>query len=589
MRSGVLSILKIFWAHRRNVGVGIVCLLITDGAQLSIPLVVRAVVDGITDRSVTSVQVGHMALLLLGLALTVALFRFAWRHFFFSTARLAERDLRRRILDHALTLSSRFFTKTRTGEFLALASNDVESVREAIAMGFVAGFDASAFALFGLGAMFWLDPVLAALTILPLPLLAVIMALSLKALYVRWDAVQASFEDLTEKARESVAGVRVLRAYGREGEDAADFEKRNEDYFAKYLRYVRVDAFFHPAILLVAGTCVAVLLAAGGARVLGGQTSMGSFVAFASYLGMLTWPMIAAGWMLTLVQRASASMDRINALLQTSDEEGEARRAPDSPLKGSLQACGLTFSYPGQAVPALRDVSFEVAAGGSLGVVGEVGSGKSTVAQLLSRLYDPPPGALFVDGTDALELPLDYLRRGMAYVPQEPFLFSDTIAENLRVAKPDATAEEMRAACELAALDEEIETFPNGYETLLGERGITLSGGQKQRLCLARALLKPSPVLILDDTLSAVDADAERRILAGLKRVAGLRTLVVISHRVSAVRDLDGILCLQRGAAVQSGTHAELSRRPGFYRDMVELQEETEPESREAGDPEQTR
>lgn len=578
MRSGIASILKIFWAHRRNVAVGIVCLLVTDAAQLSIPLVVRSVVDDIVDRRVSGARVGEMAVVLLGLAFTVALFRFAWRHFFFSTARLAERDLRRRILDHALTLSSRFFTKTRTGEFLALATNDVESVREAIAMGFVAGFDASAFALFGLGAMFWLDPVLAALTILPLPLLAVIMAVSLKALYVRWDAVQASFEDLTEKARESVAGVRVLRAYVREEEEALDFEKKNADYFAKYIRYVRVDAFFHPAILLVAGTCMAVLLAAGGARVLEGRTSMGSFVAFASYLGMLTWPMIAAGWMVTLVQRAAASMDRINALLQTREDEGTLPRAPTLPLRGSLEARGLTFSYPGQVVPALSGVSFGVAAGGSLGVVGEVGSGKSTVAQLLSRLYDPPAGALFVDGRDALELPLDYLRRGIAYVPQEPFLFSDTIAENLRVANPGASADEMREVCKLAALNEEIEAFPQGYETLLGERGITLSGGQKQRLCLARALIKPAPVLILDDTLSAVDADAERRILAGLKRAAGLRTLVVISHRVSAVRDLDGIICLQRGAVVQSGTHTELSQKPGFYRDMVELQEETEPE-----------
>jgi ATP-binding cassette, subfamily B, multidrug efflux pump len=583
VRSGVRSILKIFWTHRASVLVGILCLLITDAAQLSIPLVVRSVVDDVTDRRATADGLGRMALILLGLALTVAFFRFAWRHFFFSTARLAERDLRRRILDHAMTLSSRFFTKTRTGEFLALASNDVESVREAIAMGFVAGFDASAFALFALGAMFWLDPVLAALTILPLPLLAAIMAVSLKAVYSRWDAVQSAFEELTEKTRESVSGIRVLRAYAREREDCREFEKMNADYCAKYVGYVRVDAFFHPAILLVAGTCVAVLLTAGGARVLEGLTSMGSFVAFATYLGMLTWPMIAAGWMLTLVQRAAASMDRINALLLTREESGAALREPGPPPGGSIEARGLTFSYPGQPRPALQDVSFEVPAGGSLGLVGEVGSGKSTVAQLIGRLYDPPAGTLFVDGRDVLQLPLDYLRQGIAYVPQEPFLFSDTIAENLRVAHPGATAEAMRAACEVAALSEEIEGFPARYETLLGERGITLSGGQKQRLCLARALLKPSPILVLDDTLSAVDADAERRILAGLKRVARQRTLVVISHRVSAVRDLDRIICLQRGAAVQSGTHAELSQVAGFYRDMVELQEEIEPESRGVG------
>ena len=587
MRSGLASIAGIFWAHRRSVVLGIACLLVTDAAQLSIPLVVRSVVDDITHGSATAAQVSRMALLLLGLSLTVALFRFAWRHFFFSTARLAERDLRRRILDHAMTLSSRFFTKTRTGEFLALASNDVESVREAIAMGFVAGFDASAFALFALGAMFWLDPILAGLTILPLPLLAAIMAVSLKAVYSRWDAVQASFEGLTEKARESMAGMRVLKAYGREAEDTADFERMNEDYFAKYMRYTRVDAFFHPAILLIAGSCVAVLLAGGGARVIGGQTSMGSFVAFATYLGMLTWPMIAAGWMLTLVQRAAASMDRINALLLTREEESGCLAAPTSPLAGGIEARDLTFAYPDQARPSLVRVSFEVPPGGSLGVVGEIGSGKSTLAQLLSRLYDPPIGSLLVDGRDVLDLPLDYLRAGVAYVPQEPFLFSDTIAENLRVAKPNATADEMWEACSLAALHEEIEGFPAKYETLLGERGITLSGGQKQRLCLARALLKPAPVLVLDDTLSAVDAEAERRILAGLKKTVGLKTLVVISHRVSAVRDLDAILCLQRGAVVQSGTHAELSRQPGFYRDMVELQEEertNEPTSQRANE-----
>lgn len=574
MRSGVLSILKILWGHRGRVALGVVCLLVVDGSQLSIPLVVRAVIDGIVGRTATKAGITRMALLLLLLALTVALFRFLWRHFFFSAARMAERDLKRRILDHALTLSSRFFTQTRTGEFLALASNDVESVREALAMGFVAGFDASAFALFALLAMFWLDPVLAAWTVLPLPLLAAIMAVSLKAEYSRWDAVQASFEELTEKTRESVAGIRVLRAYGREEEDAGDFERKNADYLKKYLRFIRVDAFFHPAILLVAGSCVAILLAVGGARVVEGGASLGSFVAFASYLGMLTWPMIAAGWMLTLVQRASASMDRINALLQARDEEGARSGEPCGPIRGGLEARHLTFSYPGQALPALKDVSFRTEPGGALGLVGEVGSGKSTVVQLLARLYDPPPRTLFVDGRDVLEVPLEELRKAIAYVPQEAFLFSDTIAENLRIARDDAGLEAMREACAIAALDEEVQAFPNGYETILGERGITLSGGQKQRLCLARALLKPAPILILDDTLSAVDAQTERRILTGLRRVARLRTLVVISHRVSAVRDLDLILCLRQGTVVQAGTHAALSSVPGFYRDIVELQEE---------------
>jgi ATP-binding cassette subfamily B protein len=576
VQSGVRSILTIFLRHRGKVALGVVCLLVTDGAQLTIPLVVKGVIDRLAGESATRAWLGEQALLLCGLAAIVAAFRFAWRHFFFSTARLAELDLRNRILDHALSLKSRFFNQTRTGEFMALATNDVESVRQAIAMGFVAGFDGSVYALVGIAAMFRLDPLLALLTILPLPLLAVLMALSLKAVYNRWDAVQAAFEGLAEKTRESVAGMRVLRAYGRAAENSADFERGNEEYFRKYMRYVTVDALFHPAVLLLAGSCVAILLGAGGLRVMEGRTSIGSFVAFTSYLGMLTWPMIAAGWMVSLVQRAAASMDRINHLLEIRDtEQGESRRHSGlaAPIRGRIEAKNLTFSFPGQERAALLGVSFLLEPGESLGVVGQVGAGKSALAQLVCRLHDPPAGSLMVDGKDVLDFPLETLRSAVAYVPQEAFLFSDTIAENLRMGNPRATQEEMERVCKLASLHDEILSFPRGYETLLGERGVTLSGGQKQRLCLARALLKEAPILVLDDTLSAVDADVERRILAGLSGAVQNRTLIVISHRVSAVRDLMRILCLEDGKVIQSGTHDELSAVPGFYQRMVELQE----------------
>ncbi|MEW6756634.1 MAG: ABC transporter ATP-binding protein [Acidobacteriota bacterium] len=574
MKKGVRDILAILWRHRARAALGILCLLVVDGAQLAIPLVVRHVVDGLARGAATRGIILRGSFLLLLLALVIALFRFLWRHFFFSLARQAELDLRNRILDHALTLSTRFFQRTRTGEFLALASNDVESVRQALAMGFVAGFDASVYALVAIGAMLFLDPVLALWTILPLPFLAGLMAVSLKAIYDRWDAVQASFEALTEKTRESVAGMRVLRAYDRGHSDLADFERYNADVFAKTLKYVRVDAVFHPAVLLLAGSCVAILLAVGGGRVLSGNTSVGSFVAFASYLGMLTWPMIAAGWMLSLTQRAAASMDRINGLFAERDAEGSGRPVPSGEgRRGGLEARGLTFAFPGAGGPALRDVCFAVSPGGSLGLVGEVGSGKSTLAQLLLRLHEPPEGTLFLDGEDVAGLNPENLRRAIAYVPQEPFLFSDTIAENLRLGKEDATRGEMEESCRLSALHEEVAAFPDGYDTLLGERGITLSGGQKQRLCLARALLKPSSVLVLDDTLSAVDADTERRILAGMAEAVRDRTLVVVSHRMSAVRDLDLILVLREGRVVQVGRHDDLMDREGYYRDMVELQE----------------
>ncbi len=574
MSKGALDILKIFWRFRTKAVLGILCLLVVDAAQLTIPLVVKGVVDGLVGGTITGGWIGRQALILLGLAATIAVFRFAWRHFFFSMARRAEYDLRNRILDHAYALSTRFFSKTKTGEFMALATNDVESVRQAIAMGFVAGFDASVYAVVAVGAMLWLDHVLALWTILPLPFLALLMTVSLRAVYVRWDRVQASFETLTEKSRESISGMRVLRAYDRAAGDCGDFDVKNEDYFRKYMRYVQINALFHPAVLLLAGSCVAILLGVGGARVISGQTSMGSFVAFVSYLGMLTWPMVAAGWMLSLIQRAAASMDRINALLGIRDFEDRSRERTDLPrVEGRIEARSLTFSYSEGTDPVLSDISFEVPAGGSMGIVGEVGSGKSTIAQLICRLYDPPWGALAVDGRDMRDIPVDVIRAAVAYVPQEAFLFSDTIAENLRMGREDATREELEAVCRIAALHDEILEFPQGYETLLGERGITLSGGQKQRLCLARALLKRAPILVLDDTLSAVDAETESAILTGLGRLEGHRTTIVVSHRVSAVKDLDRILCLRKGRVINAGTHEELMAVEGYYRDIATLQE----------------
>ncbi len=575
MRPALRDILRLFLRHRWHVAAGMVCLLATDGAQLAVPLVVRRVVDGLAASSLTAPEVGRAGLLLLGLALTSAFFRFAWRHFFFTASRRAEVELRQRVFDHALTLSPEELARTSTGQVMALATNDVDSVRQALAMGLVAGFDATGFALATLAAMLALDAGLAGVAILPLPLLAVVMFYSLRAVYQRWDAVQASFEAMTEKTRESVAGIRVLKAYAQRAGDTADFDRHSREYFRQFMRHTVVDALFHPLILLLAGSCLAILLGVGGLRVIAGATSVGTFVALVSYLGMLTWPMIASGWMLALVQRATASMDRINAFLARAPQP--AGTGPDpGPLAGTLAVRDLTFSYPGAEGPALSRLDLEVPEGGSLGVVGEIGSGKSTVVQLLARLHDPPPATVFVGGHDVVELPLARLRETLAYVPQEAFLFSETIADNLRLGKPGASPAELEAACRAAALHDEIMAFPDGYETVLGERGITLSGGQKQRLCLARALLKDAPVLLLDDTLSAVDADAERRILAGMARARQGRTTVLVSHRVSAVRDLDQILVLARGRVVQRGTHPELAAVPGTYRDMVELQEMAE-------------
>lgn len=572
MSPGLKRILAIFFRYRWRVALGVVCLLAVDAGQLAIPLLIREVIDRVADATASRAWLGWMGLALVGLAVAIAGLRFAWRHLFFVAAHHAGRELRRQILDHALHLAPGSLAGRTTGEVMALATNDVESVRRALAMGFVAGFDAFVFSLFALAAMFWLAPETTLWVVLPLPLLAVLMRFALRAVYERWDRVQAAFESLTERSRESISGVRVIKAFAQQEGDAQRFGQVNRAIYGHMLDYARVDALFRPLIILLTGSCTAILLGLGGLRAIDQQISLGTFVALTTYLGMLTWPMIAAGWMATMLQRSAASMDRIQTFLHRAREPEPA--ATSTPIReGRIALRELSFTYPGAREPTLQDISLEVASGGSLGIVGEIGSGKSTLAKLLLRLEDPPPGSLFIDGRDVLDIDRSRVRAAVAWVPQEAFLFSATIADNLRLGDPAAPAADLERVCRLAAVHEEIAALEKGYQTLLGERGLSLSGGQKQRLCLARALLKPAPILLLDDTLSAVDADTEQAIVAGLHRALVGRTAIVISHRTSAVRALDRIAVLRRGRMIQYGPPAALIDQPGYYRRMAELQE----------------
>ncbi len=562
---GLRALFSYLWNYRWQTGLGVLGLLLADCAQLGIPFLSQRVIDDLHEGpdKLTIAVIVVLAFVAYGA-------RCLWRYCLFGVARRCDIQIRRQIYDRAIHLDLTYHSKSSIGHMMALATSDVAAVRMALAFALMSSFDAIVYSVLSITALVRIDARLALITMLPFPLLGVLMRYLLKWNYQSWDRVQQSIDELTEKARESISGMRVLRTLVQDEGDAAEFRRLTAEQYRRFMSFVKVDGVYSPTILFLSGVSSALLLAVGGQHVVDGELSVGEFAAFASFLGQLSWPMVAAGWTLSLVQRATASMDRILTLL---DELPEPQQ-PESEVvfNGDLEIRGLTFTYPGGVKPALSDFTARVAPGGSLGLVGEVGSGKSTLTRVLQRLYNPPEGTVFLDGQDVLQMNLGQLRRQFAWVEQESFLFSASIAENLRLGRGEEPLEGLEEAARRAELHQEVMSFPAGYQTLLGERGVTLSGGQRQRLCLARALLKPAPVLLLDDTLSAVDADTEQRILAALAELRGKQTLLIISHRVSSVRDCDEIVVLEEGAVVQRGRHQQLLAEEGLYKRLYELQ-----------------
>lgn len=549
---------------------GIIAIIVSDLAQFAIPWITKVLVDGLESHTLFKAELIQWGFVILLLAAVSYGSKQVWRHLILGAARKIEAKLRRQLLDKTLSLSMAEAQQTDNGKFMALASNDVPAVGQALAFGVVACFDSLFITVVTFYLMYRLSPELTAYAVIPFPLLAIIMLLSLKIIYKRWDRVQQSLETLTEKTRESLTGIRTLRSYVQASGDIRQFDHHNDRYRKESLKYVKVDAVFSPLILLFAGSSSAVLLYFGGRLVLAGTLTVGTIAAFVGYLGLLTWPMIAAGWMFVLLQRGSASIGRIDKVLK-ADSEPES--GPAILAVGTLLVRDLTFHYEDDTI-GLKDWNLELPPGKSLGIVGAVGSGKSTFLKVLQALESIPPKSLFLEEQDLSEFAPSSVRSLFSYVAQEPFLFSDTISNNLLLADPDARPEEIDEVVRMASLDRELEQFPSGLETLLGERGISLSGGQRQRTALARALLKKAPILLLDDTLSAVDTITESRILDHLRerRKARHQSTVIVTHRLSSVQDADEILVISHGRIVDRGTHDELSKRPGAYQDILALQ-----------------
>ncbi len=554
--------------YKKNVVIGVFMLLVVDGAQIAIPVVIRKVIDSIAMGKVTPSGLFKYALIILVLAIVIAIFRFLWRWFIVRTARLIEERIRNELYGHILKLPARFFMKRKTGDLMAHATNDLDAIRMSMGVGVVATSDIIIISTFSLIAMISISPKLTLYAMIPMPFLSYIVLRFGKLIHSRFEAVQRTFAELTETVREYVSGIRLIKAFAQEEGAIKEFSSINRNFVDVNMRLVKVFGLFHPIIMFFATLTTGITLLVGGTSVILNRVTIGEFVAFNYYLGMMVWPMIAIGWATNVLQRGSASMKRVKSILREQPEPVNV--GISKKILGDIEFKNLVFSYDGK--PILEDISFTVHRGMKVGIMGRTGSGKSSLVLLIPRIYDPPRGTVFVDGEDVLEYNLITLRRSIGYVPQDGFLFSTTIRDNIAFGTDDATDEEIEWAAKMAGIYDEIMEFPDGFDTLVGERGVTLSGGQKQRIAIARALLVDPSILILDDALSQVDAETEALILSNLREFMKERTSIVISHRVSAVMDADLIIVLDNGRIVESGTHEELLALKGIYYDFFEMQ-----------------
>lgn len=570
-------LLPYYTPYRWQVVLGLAFVVMSSAFASVTPWLLRAALDGIRSGA-ESKRIWTLAGAMVGLALVAGVLRYGMRELINGLSRRIEYDLRNDLFAHLLTLDAGYFGRTRTGDIMARLTNDLSAVRQAVGPAIMYLTNTVAGGVFALYFMLRIDGRLTLLALAPMLVLPVLTMWLGRAIHERFEAVQEHFSTMTTRAHENLAGARVVRAYGQERPELARFAGLNEEYLAKNMQLVRLYGLMNPAFGLLAGLGAVIVLGLGGTLAVRGTISVGAFVAFGLYLGMLTWPLIALGWVVNLFQRGAASMARLNEILDQSPTVADPATPsvlPEAATGRSVEfrRVGFYFPPPADAQPrwVLRDISFRVPAGETLAVVGATGSGKTALLELLTRVYDPQEGDILLDGVPITSLTLEQLRREIGFVPQESLLFSETMRENLTYGTDDSS--QAKWAAGIAQLDSTIEDFPGGYETLLGERGINLSGGQKQRAALARALARRPSIVVLDDALSAVDTHTEADILRGLREALKARTAIIASHRVSAVRDASWIIVLDDGRIVEQGRHADLIAAGGRYWTLLRRQQ----------------
>ena len=558
---------------------GALCLLLTNAVGLAAPWVLKKVIDGLT-ISVTSDKLGRYALWIVGIGIVGGIFRYLMRSILIGVSRDIEYDLRNDLFAHLQTQPLSFFQARQTGDIMSRATSDMNAVRMVLGPGIMQGLNTIVVGIVAVGLMLYISPMLTLFALLPLPLLSFSVAAIGQRIHSRFEDIQSHFARISAMAQENLSGVRVVRAYAQEGPQIARFAELNTEYVTKNAALIRLWSLFYPAMGTLAALGTVIVLWLGGTLVIQKVITLGEFVAFNSYLAMLTWPMIALGWVVNLFQRGAASWARLRAVLDTPPAIADAPDAIDPPpAGGTIEIRNLTFRYPGADRDAITRLSLAVPAGKTVALVGHTGAGKTTLLHLLLRLHEPPPGTVFVEGVDVRRFALHALRRRFGFVPQETFLFSTTLASNIAFGVEEGDDAAIKDAARIAHLEGEIDVFPRGYDTVVGERGITLSGGQKQRTAIARAVMRRPAILLLDDCLSSVDTYTEEAILRELTQVMQSRTSLLVSHRVSTVRHADEIVVLDDGSIAERGTHEELLLRGGIYASLVrqqQLEEELE-------------
>ena len=563
---------------------GIAALYMVDWVNVYVPEFTGNIIDGLTDGALDMSGAMKIVWMIAGMGLIIAIGRFGWRFFIFGAARSIEREMRGDMYGHLSKLSMRYFNQHKTGDLMAHFTNDLMSVRMLLGMTVITAFDATVMLVLVLAQMITaVSPKLTALAVLPLLIITVGDFFYGKMMHKRFKQKQEAFSALTDQVQESISGIRVIKAFVQERKELYAFAATTANAKDKNLNVVRLQAMMMPVMDLIIGTSLLLTLLYGGKLAIDGEITVGQFVAFNSYVGMLVWPMMAVGECITSISQGLASLGRIFGIFQEKPEivDGQQTDHDVTELRGEIRLNHLTFAYPDMPdVTVLEDVSVTVKPGETLAILGRTGSGKSTVPSLLVRLYDVDDGMITIDGHDLKAIPLGVLRESIACVPQDNFLFSDTLQNNIAFGSADKTLESVIHAAKLACIHDNIAEFPEQYQTVVGERGVTLSGGQKQRSSIARALMKAAapqasaPILILDDALSAVDTDTERKILDNLRTIRGNdRTTIIVAHRISTIQDADHILVLDDGKVAEYGTHQELIANAGLYKSLFDKQQ----------------